>query len=138
MEPKTFFAPELIIGNGIKDVNFYIKAFAAKEIRRFSNDDGSIHVSELDIDGALFHLHEVTSLYNSSPFILAGTSVIIGLFVEDVDAVVASAVEAGATLRSPAQDYFYGYRQAQIVDPHGHRWQIQKRIPETLPTDGNS
>jgi PhnB protein len=138
MEPKTFFAPELIIGNGTTDVDFYIKAFGATEIRRFSNDDGSIHVSELEINGALFHLHEVTSLYSSSPFILAGTTVIIGLFVEDVDALVASAVEAGATLSSPAQDYFYGYRQGLIVDPHGHRWQIQQRIPESQPTDGNS
>ena len=138
MKPKTFFAPELTIENGIMDVDFYKEAFGAVEIRRFSNDDGSIHVSELEIDGALFHLHEVTSLYSSSPLRLAGTTVTIGLFVEDVDAVIASAVGAGATLKSPAQDYFYGYRQGQIVDPHGHRWQIQKRIPETPQTDGNS
>jgi PhnB protein len=138
MEPKTFFAPELTIENGTMDVDFYKKAFGAVEIRRFSNDDGSMHVSELEIDGALFHLHEVTSLYSSSPLRLAGTTVTIGLFVEDVDAVIASAIGAGATLKSPAQDYFYGYRQGQIVDPHGHRWQIQKRIPQTRQTDGNS
>ena len=138
MEQKTFFAPELTIDNGVTDVDFYEKAFGAVEVRRFSNDDGSIHVSELEIDGALFHLHEVTSLYTANPFKLAGTTVTIGLFVEDVDAVIASAIEAGATLRSPAQDYFYGYRQGQIVDPHGHRWQIQKRIPETAPIDGNA
>src|SRR6185503_3323901 len=131
MKPKTFFAPELIIDNGITDVDFYKKAFGAVELRRFSNDDGSIHVSEMEIDGALFHLHEVTSMYNSSPFKLAGTTVIIGLFVEDVDMVMANAVEAGATVRSPAQDYEYGYRQEQIVDPNGHRWQIQKQIPIT-------
>ena len=138
MEQKTFFAPELTIDNGVTDVDFYEKAFGAVEVRRFRNDDGSIHVSELEIDGALFHLHEVTSLYTANPFKLAGTTVTIGLFVEDVDAVIASAIEAGATLRSPAQDYFYGYRQGQIVDPHGHRWQIQKRIPETAPIDGNA
>jgi PhnB protein len=138
MEPKTFFAPELTIDNGVTNVDFYKKAFGAVEIRRFSNDDGSIHVSEMEIDGALFHLHEVTSLFTSSPFKLAGTTVTIGLFVEDVDAVIASAVKAGATLKTPAKDHFYGYRQGQIVDPHGHRWQIQKRIPETQPTDGNS
>ena len=137
MGQKIFFAPELTIDNGVTDVDFYEKAFGAVEVRRFSNDDGSIHVSELEIDGALFHLHEVTSLYTANPFRLAGTTVTIGLFVEDVDAVIASAIAAGATLRSPAQDYFYGYRQGQIVDPHGHRWQIQKRIPETAPTDGN-
>src|SRR6185312_298420 len=135
MKPKTFFAPELTIENGVTDVDFYKNAFGATEIRRFSNDDGSIHVSEMEIDGALFHLHEVTSVFNSSPVRLAGTTVTIGLFVEDVDAIIASALEAGATLVSPAQDYFYGYRQGQIADPHGHRWQIQKRIPETQQTD---
>lgn len=138
MKPKTFFAPELTIENGVRDVDFYKKAFGAIEIRRFSNDDGSIHVAEMEIDGALFHLHEVTNMYNSSPMRVAGTTVTIGLFVNDVDAVVASALEAGATLKSPAKDYFYGYRQAQIVDPHGHRWQVQKRIPETKQTNGNS
>jgi PhnB protein len=138
MKQKTFFAPELTIDNGVTNVDFYEKAFGAVEIRRFSNDDESIHVSEMEIDGALFHLHELTSLYSSSPFKLAGTTVTIGLFVEDVDAVIARAVEAGATLRSQAQDYFYGYRQGQIVDPHGHRWQIQKRIPQTSQTDGDS
>jgi len=137
MKPKIFFAPELTIDNGVTDVDFYKKAFGAIEIRRFSNDDGSIHVSEMEIDGALFHLHEVTSMYSSSPLRLAGTTVTIGLFVENVDAVMASALEAGATLKSPAQDYFYGYRQGQIVDPHGHRWQIQKRIPETQEGNGN-
>jgi PhnB protein len=128
MKPKTFFAPELTIENGITDVDFYKKAFGAIEVRRFSNDDGSIHVSEMEIDGALFHLHEVTSVFSSSPIRLAGTTVTIGLFVKDVDAVIAKALEAGATLKSPAQDYEYGYRQGQIVDPHGHRWQIQKDL----------
>ena len=55
---KTFFAPQLFIENGIFDISFYEKAFGAVELRRYSNDDGSIHVAELLIDGAIFHLHE--------------------------------------------------------------------------------
>lgn len=58
---KTVFAPQLYIPKGITDISFYEKAFGAVELRRFSNDDGSIHVSELSINGALFHLHEVTA-----------------------------------------------------------------------------
>jgi PhnB protein len=49
---KTFFAPELFITNGVMDISFYEKAFGATEQMRFSNDDGSIHVAELSIDGA--------------------------------------------------------------------------------------
>jgi PhnB protein len=50
------------------------------------------------------------------------------LFVDDVDATVRTAVEAGATEINPAQDYEYGYRQATLKDPFGHYWQIQKGI----------
>ena len=118
----------LTISNGVTDVDFYKKAFGATELRRFSNDDGTIHVSELEIDGAMFHLHEQGINYKSSPGVLKGTTVTIGLFVDDVHAVMAKAVEAGAILTSPVQDYEYGYRQGEIADPFGHRWQIQKDL----------
>ncbi len=126
---KTFFAPQLYIKNGVKDVDFYINAFDAIELRRFSNDDGSIHVSELSINGALFHLHEITA--NSEQFCPekhAGTTVLIGLFVADVDTVIEKAVAAGAVVTSPAQSYDYGYRQAEIRDPNRHIWMIEQKI----------
>jgi PhnB protein len=128
MKQKTTFTPMLTISNGVTDVDFYKKAFGATELRRFSNDDGTIHVSELEIDGAMFHLHEQGINYKSSPGVLKGTTVTIGLFVDDVHAVMAKALEAGAILTSPVQDYEYGYRQGEIADPFGHRWQIQKDL----------
>ncbi len=125
----THFAPELIINNGVKDISFYEKAFGAIERMRFSNDDGSIHVAELSIDGAVFHIHEITAnQYFFPPDKYNGTTVCIGLFVPDVDKVMASALKVGATEISPAQDYEYGYRQGKIKDPFGHYWQIQKKI----------
>ena len=124
-----FFAPELFISNGVKDISFYEAAFGATELRRFSNEDGSIHVAELSIHGALFHLHEITAKpYFLDPVTQNGTTVTIGLFVPDVDMVINSAIKAGATLIEPAQDYDYGYRQGTIKDPFGHYWQIQKKI----------
>ena len=127
---KTFFAPELFINNGVKDISFYQNAFGASEQMRFSNDDGSIHVVELSIDRAIFHIHEITTnQYNFSPDKNNGTTVCIGLFVSDVDEVMSKAIKAGAIEISPAQDYEYGYRQGKIKDPFGHYWQIQKKIP---------
>jgi PhnB protein len=126
---KTFFAPELYIPRGTRDVDFYIKAFGAVELRRFSNDDGTIHVSELSIDGALFHLHEETrdpTLFDPKKH--NGTTVIVGLFVPDVHAFARKAIAAGAKEVSAVQDYDYGYRQARIVDPYGHVWMIEQRI----------
>ena len=126
---KTFFAPELFINNGVKDISFYESAFGASERMRFSNDDDSIHVVELSIDGAIFHIHEITAKrYYFSPDKNNGTTICIGLFVPDVDKVMNKAIKAGATEISPAQDYEYGYRQGKIKDPFGHYWQIQKKI----------
>ncbi len=125
----THFAPELFINNGVKDISFYEKAFEATERKRFSNDDGSIHIVELSIDGAVFHIHEITAnQYFFSPHKNNGTTICIGLFVPDVDIVMAKAITAGATEISPAKDYEYGYRQGKIKDPFGHYWQIQKKI----------
>ena|SRR6185437_1210049 len=126
---KTFFAPELFINNGVKDISFYERAFEATEQMRFSNDDGSIHVVELSIDGAIFHIHEITDKqYFFSPDKNNGTTICIGLFVNNVDEVINKAIKAGATEINPARDYEYGYRQGTIKDPFGHYWQIQKKI----------
>ncbi len=123
------FAPQLYIPSGTFDVSFYEMAFGAKELRRFSNDDGSIHVVEFTIGDALFHLHEESSrLHLYAPIQKDFSTVIIGLFVPDVDAMMKSAVAAGATVISPAQDYDYGYRQGEIRDPFGHVWMIEKGI----------
>jgi PhnB protein len=128
-ENNPFFAPELFINNGISDVSFYQKAFGATEQMRFSNDDGSIHVVELAIGGAIFHIHEVTAGHEFfSPDNNNGTTVCIGLFVENVDEIMSKAIEAGATEINAAQDYEYGYRQGMIRDPFGHYWQIQKKL----------
>jgi PhnB protein len=128
-DDKPFFAPQLYIKNGIRDISFYSKAFGATELRRFSNDDGSIHVAELQIGGTLFHLHEITAdNYFFTPDEHSGTTAIIGLFVPDVDAVMRNAIRAGATEIKPAKDYEYGYRQGEIRDPFGHVWLVEKKI----------
>lgn len=126
---STFFAPRLSLQNVSDALEFYKKAFGAVELRRWSNDDGSVHVAEISIDSALFHLHEETSrITEFSPHTLKGTSVVIGLFTDDTDGLSNRAIDAGAKVLSPMQDYDYGYRQITIEDPFGHHWQIQKKI----------
>jgi PhnB protein len=126
---KTCFAPQLFIKNGTTDISFYEKAFDAIGLMKLTNDDGSIHVAELSIHGAIFHLHEETSdATHFNPERHNGTTVLIGLFVPDVDTVMAKAIEAGAVVLSPAQSYDYGYRQGEIKDPFGHTWMIEMKI----------
>jgi PhnB protein len=126
---KTSFAPQLYIKSGVRDIEFYSKAFGAVELRRWTNEDGSLHVAELSIDGAMFHLHEES--HNSrliDPEKFNGTTVAIGLFVSDVNALMNRAIAAGAKEISRAQDYDYGYRQGELKDPFGHHWLIEMKI----------
>ncbi|MBL7858830.1 MAG: VOC family protein [Cyclobacteriaceae bacterium] len=125
-DSATHFAPELHIPNGTYTIDFYIK-FGATERFCFRNNDESIHVAELEINGAIFHVHE-TMRGALEPIHAKGVTSIIGLFVPNVDEVMHQAIQAGAIEINPVTDYDYGYRQGMFKDPFGHIWQIQKRI----------
>jgi PhnB protein len=128
-ENSTFFAPMIYLKQVAPAIEFYKKAFDAIELRRWSNDDGSVHVAEMSVDGALFHMHEeVTRINELSPETLKGTCIAIGLFVSDPHAVMAKAVAAGGKEIDPVKDYDYDYRQGCLADPFGHHWLIEKKI----------
>ena len=102
---------------------------AQQENLRFYNDNGSLHVAELSIEGTIFHLHEITAnphFFSAEKY--NGTTTLIGLFVSDVDEVMSSAIKAGAIETNPAKDYEYGYASENIKIPFGHHWMIQKKI----------
>lgn len=125
-DSETHFAPELHIPNGTMNIDFYTK-FGATENFCLRNDDESIHVAELEFNGAIFHVHETMS--NAlEPITAKGVTSVIGLFVPNVEEVMHRSVEAGATEINPTTDHEYGYRQGMFKDPFGHYWQIQKKI----------
>jgi PhnB protein len=124
---QTHFAPELHIPNGTMDIGFYTRMGAVEHFC-LRNDDNSIHVAELEIDGAIFHLHEtMRHMPALEPVTANGITAVIGLFVPNVDAMMQQMLDAGATLIEPAKDHEYGYRQGMIKDPFGHYWQIQRK-----------
>jgi PhnB protein len=129
MTQKTVFAPHLTLKNVRAGMEFYQKAFDAIELRRWSNSDGSVHVAEMAIAGALFHMHEeVPAAGELSPETVKATTSVIGIFVPDPHAFVKKAVIAGGRESSPVQDYDYGYRQGTVIDPFGHHWLVEKKI----------
>src|ERR1700712_2845189 len=131
MKTITTLVPVLSLGNAITNIDFYKKAFGAKELWRISNPDGSVHVAALSIDDVVFRLHEQSKEgKNINPAKAGFTTVTIGLQVDDVHAVFAKAVAAGATVISPVTDHEYGYRQGEIKDPFGHHWIIEKVLSE--------
>ena len=126
---KTVFAPHLQVKNVLSGMEFYKKAFHALELRRWSNPDGTVHVAEMSIDGAMFHIHEETGREDQlSPETVHAVTSLIGIFVSDPDTMVKNAIAAGGKLSSPLKDYDYGYRQGVVTDPSGHQWLIQKKI----------
>ena len=126
---SCYFAPHITLRNVAAGMDYYSKAFGAVVLRRWCNDDGSVHVAEMQIQGSLFHLHEeMAGACERSPETLGGVSSLIGLFVPDPDALILSGEKFGGSVHRPSQDYEYGYRQGTLIDPFGHVWLIQRAI----------
>jgi uncharacterized glyoxalase superfamily protein PhnB len=69
------------------------------------------------------------------PKSLKGSPVTIHMYVEDVDAAVAQAVAAGATVTMPVADMFWGDRYGQVEDPFGHRWSVATHKRDVTPAE---
>jgi PhnB protein len=116
-------APMLSVRNGARAVEFYKSAFGAVEVYRVEDPGGSV-VSRLSVDGAEFWLaDEAPEHGNFSPESLGGGSVRMILTVPDPDAMVATALAAGAR-QVVAVEEAYGWRLGRVVDPFGHHWEI--------------
>lgn len=126
--------PSLRIRNAAAAIEFYKKAFGAREIMRFVGH-GRIAHAEIAIGNSVIMLGEEAPEYGfPSPEALGGSPASIHLYVEDADALAEQAVAAGARLVSPVRDQFYGDRSGQITDPFGYSWNIATR-KEDLSVD---
>ncbi len=127
--------PYLSIDGATAAIDFYTTVFGAKERLRMAAPDGKIGHAELELGDSLVMLADsFPDMGNVAPGALGGSPVTITLYVEDVDAVVAKAVSAGATVTREVADQFYGDRAGQITDPFGHKWSVMTHI-EDVPDD---
>lgn len=125
--------PYLNIKGAAKAIEFYEKAFGAKEIMRLSAPDGTVAHAEIEIGDSKFMLAEENPQWgNLSPLSLGGSPVTLCLYVEDVDAVFAKALKEGATVTDgmEVKDQFYGERAGSLTDPFGHKWSIMTHIED--------
>lgn len=121
----------LTLKNAPEAIEFYQKAFGATEVMRLEMAPGCIAHAEIKIGDTILMLTEENLEWgNRSPATLGGTPVGLMLYVEDVDALFAQAVAAGATVRMPVENQFYGDRMGQVVDPYGHIWSIATHIED--------
>lgn len=127
--------PYLRVRDAANAIKFYKKVFGATERYRLRMA-GKIGHAELEVGGCTLMLSdEFPEVKAVGPKALKGTSVHLAVYVDNVDQLVAKAVKAGAKIRRPAADQFYGDRAAQIEDPFGHVWSIQARIEKVSPQD---
>jgi PhnB protein len=129
--PPTGLLPHLIVRGGTAAIEFYRRAFGAELLFDLAMPDGRLGHAELSIGSARFMLaDEFPEMQCVSPVTLQGTPVTLSVYVDDVDALAARAVDAGATLEGPIKDEFYGDRVAMLRDPFGHRWTLHTRIED--------
>jgi PhnB protein len=130
--------PRLIVQGGVKALEFYAEVFGATERMRFPGPDDTVAHAEIQIgDSVVIIEDEVPERGTKAPPPggVAGSPSSLLIYVEDVDAVVARAVELSATLQRPPQDQLYGDRDAHVVDPFGHGWTVATHVEDVAPED---
>jgi PhnB protein len=136
--PKGYHTvtPYLIVKGAADAIEFYKKAFGAKELVRMPGPDGTVMHAEIKIgDSPIMLADEMPQMGHRSPQSLGGTPVGICLYVKDVDALAAQAVAAGATVQRPVMDQFYGDRSGTFGDPFGHQWTIATHVEDVSPQE---
>ena len=117
--------PYLIVNGAANALNFYKRAFDAEELMRVADPSGKVGHAEIKIGNSPIMLaDEFPEMGYRGPQSLGGSPVSILLYVEDVDAQFNRAVAAGAKVRKPVADQFYGDRSGTLEDPFGHIWTI--------------
>lgn len=129
-------APYLIVKGAARAIEHYIEAFGAKELYRLVEPSGKIGHAELEIGRARLMLADEYPDWGAlSPVTVGGTPVSLHLYVDDVDAVMVRAVDAGATLLRAVKDEFFGDRTGQVMDPFGHKWFLATRKERVTPAE---
>jgi PhnB protein len=131
--PKGFrnLTPYLVVRRAKDAIAFYAKAFGAKQKSCLSMPDGSVVHAELQIGDSMLMLSEENPEWGSkSPLLLGGSGAHVMIYTRDVDAFIARAVAAGASVVMPATVMFWGDRYGKLRDPFGHEWSVATHLED--------
>jgi PhnB protein len=129
-------SPHLVCAGAAEAIAFYKAAFGATEMIRLPGPDGKLMHACITVNGSSVMLVDENPAFGMlSPKSLNGSPVTIHLIVNDVDATVQRAADAGATVKMPVQAMFWGDRYGLIEDPFGHRWSVA--TPQRAPMTAN-
>jgi PhnB protein len=127
--------PHIVVQDADRAADFYREAFGAEEIDRIPTPDGRLMSVQLRIGDSLLHLaDEFPEMGVLAPPSIGGTPVVLALDVADAEVAFAQAVAAGAKIRQPLAEMFWGDLHGQLDDPFGHRWNIGQHLRD-VPHD---
>jgi len=136
--PKGYHTatPYLFVKDAARAIDFYKAAFNAKEVMRFPAPGGRVGHAEIKIgDSPIMLADESPQMGAPGPKTLGGSTVMLHLYVRDVDKVVEQATAAGAKVIRPVADQFYGDRAGALEDPFGHLWHVASRKEHVPPKE---
>ena len=123
--------PMLVCRDAASEIDFCKSAFGAVELSRRVDAVGTVLHATLTIGEAMIFVHgEVPALASCPPQLDGSSSVVIYLYLEDVDTVIDRAVAAGAKVLIPVTNAFWGDRVGRIIDPSGHVWNVATRAKD--------
>ena len=129
--------PHLVINGAGKAVDFYKKAFGAEEVMRIPAPDGRVMHAEVRIGSSLVYLcddfPEFCGGKARTPQALGGSPTTVHRYVNDVDKVIERAASAGAQVKMPPTDMFWGDRYGIVEDPFGHQWSFATHKQDLTP-----
>ena len=128
--------PYLSVAGAAQALDFYKKAFGAREIMRVESPGGKVGHAEVEIGGSrVMMADEFPDMGFRGPKSYGGSPVHIHLYVEDADKTVEQAVAAGAKIVRAVANQFYGDRSGSIEDPFGHVWHVATRVEDLTPQE---
>ena len=130
--------PCLVVRGAAQALEFYAGVFGATERMRFPGPDGTVAHAEIEIGDSVVIVEDESPMMGTQappPGGLPGSPSFQFVYVADVDAVVARAVELGATLKRAPRDQFYGDRDGYVIDPFGHGWTIATHVEDVPPDE---
>jgi uncharacterized glyoxalase superfamily protein PhnB len=136
--PKGYHVvtPSIVVRGAANAIEFYKKAFGAKELSRMDGPGGKIMHAEIRIGDSIVMLSdEFPDMGSSSPETIGGSPASLMIYTKDVDTLFNQAVSAGAKVSMPVSDMFWGDRYGKVTDPFGHQWQLATRKENLSPKE---
>ena len=129
--------PYLTVRGGVRAMDFYTRAFGARELMRMEGPGGVLTHAELKIGDSIVMLSDEIPGMSSckAPTSLGGTTVQLFLYVPDVDAAFKRAVDAGCKILMELTDMFWGARYGKLEDPLGNQWGLATHKENLTPEE---